>query len=76
MANKESILNLSIIIPCYNVENYIKQCLNSIVQQAVQPKEIICVDDGATDNTAAIIQAFSQKFSYVKYIYQTNQGVS
>jgi glycosyltransferase involved in cell wall biosynthesis len=76
MANEESILNLSIIIPCYNVENYIEQCLNSIVQQAVLPKEIICIDDGATDDTAVIIQAFAEKFSCVKYLYQTNQGVS
>lgn len=76
MENEKLILNLSIIIPCYNVENYIEQCLNSIVQQTVQPKEIICIDDGATDNTANVIQAFAQKFSCVKYIYQTNQGVS
>lgn len=69
-------LDLSIIIPCYNVQDYIKECLNSIVQQQYLPKEILCIDDGSTDNTAQFIQAFANQYPCVKYIYQTNQGVS
>lgn len=76
MENSVLYLDISIIIPCYNVEHYIEQCLNSIIKQNILPKEILCIDDGATDNTANIIKNLSQKHSYVKYIHQYNQGVS
>lgn len=70
-------LDLTIIIPCYNVQDYIEQCLYSIIQQQYHlPKEILCIDDGSTDNTSQLVQKFAKQYPFVKYIYQTNQGVS
>lgn len=69
-------IELSIIIPCYNVEGYIEQCLNSILQQKILPREILCIDDGSTDNTANIIKRYCETHTQIKYIYQKNQGVS
>ncbi|OCG35946.1 MULTISPECIES: glycosyltransferase [unclassified Gilliamella] len=67
---------ISIIIPCYNVENYIANCLDSLIHQSCLPEEIICIDDGSTDDTLLIIQKYSSKFDYIRIIRQTNQGVS
>ena len=66
---------VSIIIPIYNAEKYIKRCLNSIADQEVIT-EIICVDDGSTDNSRQIIEAFAEKNKNVIYIYQENSGAS
>ena len=76
MDNLKFSIELSIIIPCYNVEDYIEQCLDSILQQDILPKEILCIDDGSTDNTANIIKRYCETHTYIKYIYQENQGVS
>ena len=76
MDNLKFSIELSIIIPCYNVEDYIEQCLNSILQQDILPKEILCIDDGSTDNTANIIKRYCETHTHIKYIYQENQGVS
>ena len=47
--------NLTVIIPCYNVELYIANCLDSLVNQTFLPEEIICVNDGSTDQTEEIL---------------------
>lgn len=47
---------VSIIIPCYNAENFIENCINSIINQTYINYEIICVDDGSTDNTLKILK--------------------
>ena len=47
---------VSIIIPVYNLENYIENCLNSIVNQTYRELEILCIDDGSTDKSAEIIK--------------------
>ena len=52
MSNLNKII--SVIIPVYNVENYIEKCLNSIVNQTYNNLEIIIIDDGSTDNSIAI----------------------
>ena len=49
---------VSIIIPVYNLENYIENCLNSIVNQTYRELEILCIDDGSTDKSAEIIKSF------------------
>lgn len=61
---------LSVVVPAYNCEKTIKQCIESILGQTIRNIEIIVVDDGSVDNTAQIIKKFSQ----VKYIYQNNAG--
>lgn len=68
---------VSVIIPCYNCENFIEKALASLVKQERMPDEIICVDDGSTDRTAAIIQAFSATCPCrLTLIPQPNSGVS
>jgi len=61
---------ISVIIPVYNAEQYIKQCIKNINLQSYKNLEIIIVDDGSTDNTAKIAKQYN-----VKYLYQNNSGV-
>jgi len=71
----DSIL-LSIIIPVYNVEKYIKRCLDSILCQKVKNYEIILVDDGSTDNSGTICDAYAQNKKNVICIHKPNGGLS
>lgn len=63
---------ISVIIPVYNVEKYLKQCLNSLINQTLRDIEIICVDDGSTDGSVEIIEKFAKKDSRVSLIRQKN----
>lgn len=67
---------ISIIIPVYNTEAYLPKCLESVYGQSYQNLEIILVDDGSPDNAAIILEAYAQKDSRIKVIYQENAGVS
>ncbi len=67
---------LSIIIPMYNLEQYISYCLDSIVSQIRENVEIILIDDGSKDKTKEICNSYCEKYSYIKYFYQDNAGVS
>lgn len=63
---------ISVVIPCYNGENFIEKCIKSISAQTYNNLEIIIVNDGSTDNTETIIRNFSD--NRIKYIYQKNAG--
>lgn len=66
---------ISVIIPVYNVENYLHVCLNSVLKQTYQDFEIICVDDASTDSSLEILEYFTKKDSRIKIIKQDfNQG--
>lgn len=65
---------LSILVPCYNVEKYVTQCLESILEQTYSNIEIICIDDGSTDSTPLILQNFSKRDSRIKIITKQNTG--
>ena len=67
---------ISVIIPVYNVEKYLKNCLDSIVNQDYQNLEIILVNDGSTDNSSEICANYADHDSRIKYIVQENQGTS
>lgn len=68
---------LSIIIAAYNIDKYISDCLNSCLAQNFKDFEIICVDDGATDYTPAILDKYSLEYpDIVKVIHKKNGGVS
>ena len=54
-------LLVSVIIPVFNVERYLKQCLNSILNQTLKDIEIICVDDGSTDKSLDILREYENK---------------
>ncbi len=64
---------ISVIIPCCNVEKYIGQCLDSIIGQTLTDFEIICVDDGSTDDTLNIINGYAEKDGRIKVLQQKNQ---
>lgn len=66
---------LSIIIPVYNVEDYIRECLDSLIKQDLTACEIICVDDGSLDNSLKILQEYQFAHSQtIKVFSQSNQG--
>ena len=67
---------VSIIVPVYNVENYIERCVNSIVVQSYSNIEIILVDDGATDNSGKICNELKGKDNRIKVIHKENGGLS
>ena len=67
---------VSVIIPVYNVEDYLDRCVASVVGQTFQNIEVILVDDGSTDGSAGICDRWSARDSRVKTLHQTNQGVS
>lgn len=64
---------VSVIIPVYNAEKYLKECLDSIINQTLKEIEIICVDDGSTDNSLEILKEYEKKDERVKIIQQKNQ---
>lgn len=67
-------IKVSVIIPCYNTEKYIRECLDSVLMQTLQEIEIICVDDGSTDGTFAILKEYEKKSQKICVRKQENQG--
>lgn len=67
-------MKLSVIIPVYNVEQYLPECLNSILSQSFSDFEIICVNDGSTDNSLRVLKDFEQKDNRVIVIDKENEG--
>ncbi len=67
---------ISIIIPAYNIENYIAKCLDSLLNQTYKNIEIIVIDDGSSDNTGKIVDNYAYKYEYIKVIHKKNAGVS
>ncbi len=67
---------ISIIIPVYNSEKYLRKCLDGCLAQTCQEIEIIAIDDGSTDNSGEILDEYMRRESRIKVIHQTNQGVA
>ena len=67
-------IKVSIVVPCYNVSKYIKECINSIIGQTLQEIEIICVNDGSTDNTLDILKEYEKIDKRIKIINKKNSG--
>lgn len=65
---------VSVIIPVYNVEAYLRQCLDSVLNQTLRDIEVICVDDGSTDGSAAILGEYAEKDLRIKVVAQPNTG--
>lgn len=69
-------VKLSIIIPAYNVEEYIGACIDSILSQSYENYEVIVIDDGSSDRTVEIVREYSKKDTRVKLLQQKNSGPS
>ena len=65
---------VSVIIPVYNVENYLRQCLDSVINQTLKDIEIILVDDGSTDSSLSICNEYAQKDNRITVLTQQNKG--
>ena len=69
-------MKVSVIVPVYNVEDYIEKCLDSLVNQTLSDLEIIVVNDGSPDNSEKIIKKYEKKYKNIKYVVKENGGLS
>ncbi len=67
-------VKVSVILPVYNVGKYLRQSLDSLINQTLKDIEIICVNDGSTDDSYEILEEYKQKDSRIKVIHKTNKG--
>lgn len=65
---------VSVIVPVYKVEKYIRKCLDSLAAQTYKNLEVIMIDDGSPDNCGAICDEYAQKYPFIKVIHQENRG--
>jgi glycosyltransferase involved in cell wall biosynthesis len=66
---------VSVIVPCYNDAKYVPACLDSLLAQTFQNWEAICINDGSTDNTLAVLKKYARRDQRIRVINQKNQGV-
>ncbi len=67
---------VSVIIPVYNTEKYLRQCLDSVINQTLTDIEIICVNDGSTDNSTNILNEYANNDSRIIVLSQKNSGAA
>lgn len=67
-------VKVSILVPVYNVEKYLRQCMDSVINQTLRNIEIICINDGSTDDSLSILREYEEKDSRVKIIDKENTG--
>ena len=68
-------VKFSVIIPVYNSEKFLKECLDSLADQTFEDFEVICINDGSTDNSMAILEDYANKDNRIKVYSQENKGV-
>ncbi len=71
----KKVADISVIVPIYNVEEYLAECLDSIVCQTKQDFEVIMVDDGSTDSSGEIAKSYAEKYPNFYYLYKENNGL-
>jgi len=69
-------MKFSVIVPVYNVEKYLHECVDSVLNQTYPEYEIILVDDGSTDNSKSICDHYSQLDQRIRVFHTSNSGVS
>lgn len=67
---------ISVLIPVYNVEPFLKRCLDSVVNQTFADYEVVLVDDGSSDGSGQICDEYAHKYAFVKVYHNPNQGIS
>ena len=67
-------MKFTIVVPVYNVEKYLPECVSSVLCQSFEDYEIILVDDGSTDGSGKLCDQYAEKDSRIKVIHQSNQG--
>lgn len=67
---------ISIIVPVYNVQMYLQECLDSVLGQAFDDYEVICINDGSTDDSLLILESYAQKDERIKIVTTENKGLS
>lgn len=67
--------NVSIIVPVYNGEKYIRQCLDSLMNQTLNDYEVLVINDGSTDSTSAILEEYETRYNFVRVLTQENRGL-
>lgn len=72
--NVNSETKVSVLVPIYNVENFLPQCLDSLINQTLPDIEIICINDGSTDNSKRIIESYAKKDDRIVTINKKNSG--
>lgn len=72
--NVNSGIKVSVLVPIYNVENFLPQCLDSLINQTLPDIEIICINDGSTDNSKRIIESYAKKDDRIVTINKKNSG--
>jgi len=70
------VYNMTIIVPVYRVEKYLRKCLDSVVNQTMTNIEVIIVDDGSDDGSAAIAEEYAQMFENFTCIHKANGGLA
>ena len=69
-------VKISVIIPAYNVEQYVAECLESVLSQSLTSIEVICINDGSSDATLDILNEYKERDNRVVVLTQENKGVS
>ena len=67
---------ISVIVPVYNVEPYVRKCLNSVINQTYRDLEILVIDDGSTDGSGKICDEYAGKDERIKVFHTENRGLS
>ena len=68
-------IKVSVIIPVYNVQDYLVECLDSIINQTLKDIEIICINDGSKDDSGKILDEYAKKDNRIKVVHKENEGV-
>ena len=68
-------VKVTVVIPVYNVEKYLKKCVDSVITQNFNDFEIILVDDGSTDNSGVLCDDYASKYEFISVIHQENKGL-
>lgn len=66
---------VTIIIPGYNAEKYVRECLDSVVAQTLDDIEVLLINDGSTDNTGRFFDTYAEKYSFIRVVHQENCGI-